>query len=101
MYLKDNNSSEIIETGEVLYIGYGSKVSEIMFADKNPKISRVILEGTAYIKGYSFIAQYDLFFGCFFLSNEKQKSKKMFLGAINYNKTASADKILLNDTFFY
>lgn len=46
------------------------------------------------------LKQYDLIFGCIFLSNEKQKSKKMFLGAINYNKTASVDKVLLNDTFF-
>lgn len=55
--LKSSNSSEIVEVGEMLYLGYGSNVSEIMFMDKNPKISRIILEGTAYIKDYSFIAQ--------------------------------------------
>lgn len=55
--LKNNNSWGSIEVDKVLSVGYGSKVSEIKFESENPKITEIILEGTAFIKDYSFIAE--------------------------------------------
>lgn len=45
--------------------------------------------------------KYDLIFGCIFNSKNPQISKKMFLGAINYNKTNSKSKILIANSFFF
>lgn len=48
-------NSEIKEVGTELYIGYGSKVSQIEFENKNPEIKSITIEGAAFLKDLSFI----------------------------------------------
>ena len=45
-----------MEINDVLVLGYGNKVSEIKFENDVPKVSKIILEGTAFLKDYSFIS---------------------------------------------
>ena len=54
--LKINNSYQTMEVNDVLFLGYGNKVSEIKFEGDVPKVSKIILEGTAFLKDYSFIS---------------------------------------------
>ena len=55
--LNDDGSLDVVETEGTFYLGYGSKVSEVKFGSNSPKITKIILEGTAFIHDYSFIAE--------------------------------------------
>lgn len=54
--LKVNNSFQTIEVNDELFLGYGNRVSEIKFENKVSGVSKIILEGTAFLKDYSFIS---------------------------------------------
>ena len=54
--LKVNNSFQTIEVNDELFLGYGNRVSEIKFENDVPNVSKIILEGTAFLKDYSFIS---------------------------------------------
>lgn len=51
------SQSSVVETGDELYIGYGSKVSDIIFENENPNIKKIVIEGAAFIHDYSFISK--------------------------------------------
>ena len=55
--LRTGNVFDAVEVNEILSIGYGSKVSEIQFESRSPKITTIALEGTAFIEDYSFIGK--------------------------------------------
>ena len=55
--LRTGNVFDTVEVNEILSIGYGSKVSEIQFESRSPKITTIALEGTAFITDYSFIGE--------------------------------------------
>lgn len=57
VFLRNNATLETVAVENSLSLGYGSKVSEIRFENKNPKITKITLEGTAFIQDYSFIAE--------------------------------------------
>lgn len=51
------SQSSLVESGDELYIGYGSKVSDIIFENENPNIKKIVIEGAAFIHDYSFISK--------------------------------------------
>lgn len=55
--LKIHDSFKTVDTEDSFYLGYGSKVSKVKFESSNPKITKIILEGTAFIHDYSFISK--------------------------------------------
>jgi hypothetical protein len=57
IYIVDNNLTSSIEVFDELSIGYGSKISKVIIENENFSIKKVILEGTAFIKDFSFLSQ--------------------------------------------
>lgn len=51
------SQSSVVETEDELYIGYGSKVSDVMFENESPDIKKIVIEGAAFIHDYSFISK--------------------------------------------
>ena len=52
-----DNSTEWVDVGDEFLMSYGSKVTEIKFESENPDIRKIVLEGNAFLKDYSFIAE--------------------------------------------